>query len=131
MLFRSAHIHAPAVLPKIHRHAKKKEMKYVALSSISPLHCIDRESAIKKVRERAAIIAEYRDELKKIRRLNKDTLLKYLPSVSGIKVIRESDDCYISFEGNGRVEAFKQVFHNDEIFNYRLRNTYWTIMTRY
>ncbi|MGB1799638.1 MAG: hypothetical protein ACPHLK_02275 [Gammaproteobacteria bacterium] len=100
----------------IHRHTKQKEIKYVPLSLITPIHCIDREAAINKVKERASILMEHKQELKKIKKLNKQTLLQYLPSISGIKVIKDDNDHYISFEGNGRVEAFKQVFDlNDDI----------------
>lgn len=98
----------------IHRYTDKTEMKYVALDSITPIHCIDREGAINKVNERVAILAEHKGELIQIGKLNKASLLEYLPSVSGIKVIKDKDGSYISFEGNGRVEAFKQVFNEDD-----------------
>ena len=103
----------------IHRHRTKKQMKYIPLFSITPIHCIDRESAVNKVRERAGILLKHKHELIKIKRLQKKTLLQYLPSVSGIKVIRDIDGQYISFEGNGRVEAFKKVF--DEKDDIRLQ----------
>ncbi len=98
----------------IHRYTDKTEMMYIPLSSITPIHCIDRENAIDKVNERAEILAKHKDELLKIGKLDKESLLDYLPSVSGIKVIKEEEGRYISFEGNGRVEAFKQVFSEDD-----------------
>ena len=97
------------------RYTDKTEMKYVPLSSITPIHCIDRESAIDKVNERSEILAEHKAELLNIGKLNKESLLDYLPSVSGIKVIKEKEESYISFEGNGRVAAFKQVFSEDDV----------------
>ena len=98
----------------IHRYTDKTEMRYIPLSSITPIHCIDRDSAIDKVNERVSILTENKDELLKYRKLNKAILLQYLPSVSGIKVIKDNDGSYISFEGNGRIEAFKQVFTEDD-----------------
>ena len=98
----------------IHRYTDKTEMKFVSLSSITPIHCIDRESAIEKVNKRALILAEHKDELLQLGKLDKASLLKYLPSVSGIKVIKEKEGTYISFEGNGREAAFKQVFNEDD-----------------
>jgi hypothetical protein len=35
---------------------------------------------------------------------------RYLPSVSWIKVVRESEDAYLAFEGNGRLAAMQTVF---------------------
>ncbi len=93
----------------------KTEMKYVSLSSIVPIHCIDRRSAIDKINHRVNILSQHKDEILALKTLNKDNLLKYLPSVSGIKVIKDTEQKYISFEGNGRIEAFKQVFNNDDI----------------
>ena len=100
----------------IHRYTDKTYMLYVPLTAITPIHCIDRESAIDKVNKRAAILAEHKQALLQIGKLDKESLLQYLPSVSGIKVIKEKEGSYISFEGNGRVAAFKQVFdENDAI----------------
>ena len=98
----------------IHRYSEQTEMKYVPLFSITPIHCIDRESAIEKVNERASTLAKHKQELIKLGKLNKDNLLEYLPSVSGIKVISDQAGNYISFEGNGRIEAFKQVFDKND-----------------
>ena len=101
----------------IHRYTEKTEMKNISLSDITPIHCIDREGAIDKVNQRAKILAEHKEELLKLEILNKEILLNYLPSVSGIKVIKKKEGRYISFEGNGRVEAFKKVFDSsDSIF---------------
>lgn len=98
----------------IHRHSDKQEMKYVSLSAITPIHCIDRESAINKVNERIEILEKQKQELIEIGKLNKEVLLKYLPSVSGIKVIQDKTGKYISFEGNGRLAAFHKVFDEQD-----------------
>ena len=37
-------------------------------------------------------------------------LAEVLPSVSWIKTVRESDQSYLTYEGNGRLAALHQVF---------------------
>jgi len=42
--------------------------------------------------------------------ITRGVLGEYLPSVSWIKVVKEPDDSYISYEGNGRLAALQHVF---------------------
>ena len=98
----------------IHRHSVRKKQKVVPLWSIHPIHCLDRPSAMEKLDERIRVLTQHKDEIKRLRTLTRNRLLNYLPSISGIKVIRDGRGGYISFEGNGRVEAFRRVFSSGD-----------------
>ena len=41
------------------------------------------------------------------------TVAAGLASVEAIKVLKTKNDKYIAFEGNGRLESFKEVFDKD------------------
>ena len=114
------------VVADIHRYSLKQQFKMVSLWSITPIHCIDRGSALDKVNNRVKSLQKHKVEILKERILSKQKLLKIMPSVSGIKVIEDVKERYISFEGNGRLEAFKRVFDKQdkimiEVEIYRLR----------
>ena len=98
----------------IHRHVVRKKSKVVPLWSIHPLHCLDRESSLVKLDERVRVLTTHRDEIKRLKVLTRKRLLNYLPSISGIKVIRDGHGGYISFDGNGRVEALRQAFSSSD-----------------
>lgn len=98
----------------IHRHVVRKKVKTVPLWSIRPMHCLDRESAQVKLDQRVQVLTGHRQEIKKLNVLTGKRLSNYLPSISGIKVISGGHGGYISFEGNGRVEALRQVFSNGD-----------------
>lgn len=113
----------------IHRYCEGQETKLVKLSRISPIHCIDRLPALKKLKQRVSQLRKNRQQLIKGKQLSKEKLLDIMPSVSGIKVIPDNTGGFISFEGNGRVEALKRVFDKDkditlevEIYNLRDRH---------
>lgn len=94
----------------IHRHCVGKKLKVVPLRSIHPMHCLDRPPAMAKLDERIRVLTEHKDEIRALGTLTRKRLSNYLPSISGIKAIRDGHGGYISFEGNGRVEACRQVF---------------------
>lgn len=111
----------------IHRHSLKQQLKKVPLWSITPIHTIDRTAALDKVQERVELLEKHKEDILKERTLSKQKLLTILPSISGIKVIQENREKYISFEGNGRLEAFKRVFTRQdnimvEVELYRLKD---------
>ena len=53
---------------------------------------------------------DHKEELIQQKNLTQGILNQYLPSVSGIKVVKESDQSYIAYEGNGRLVALQKVF---------------------
>ena len=94
----------------IHRHAQTRIPVLVPVWSIEPLHTIDRDTAMDKVEERSRVLRDNRQEIRRLRYLERSVLMRYMPSVSGIKIIEDGSGGFISFEGNGRVAAIKQVF---------------------
>ena len=76
---------------------------------------------------RVRTLNEHKEELLAHRVVTKELLAEYLPSVSTIKVVKESEDSYIAYEGNGRLAAMQQVFDpadaiEIEVQQYNFRN---------
>jgi hypothetical protein len=93
----------------IHRHTIRRSLQNLKLSEIVPMHAIDRENALESLSKRTQLLKQHRVDILRRRSLSKADLLDYLPSVSGIKVVA-LENYYVSFEGNGRLEAFKRAF---------------------
>ena len=53
---------------------------------------------------------EVKDKLLEKRKITREVLAEYLPSVSSIKVVQESVNSVIAYEGNGRLTALQSVF---------------------
>lgn len=94
----------------IHRKRTHSTFTTVPLFKLKQIHAIDRENAILATEQRVKIIKKSKERLLQQKHLSKDALNKVLPSVSGIKVVKESDHAYIAFEGNGRLVALQKVF---------------------
>ena len=87
------------------------------LFNLKQIHAIDRESAIASTNRRVVILKEVKDKLLAKKELTRDVLSEHLPSVSGIKAVKESEQNYISYEGNGRLVALQTVFKaSDDIY---------------
>ena len=103
-----------AVLAKtvidIHRKRTHKEIVSVPLYALQQIHELNRDNAQEVIAKRAEALAEHRDEILAAGGLTQDTLNQYLPSVSAIKVVRENENTYIAYEGNGRLAAMQRVF---------------------
>jgi len=97
-------------LVDIRRKTVKKEFVNVLLYSVNLLHPIDRENAISAVINRAKTFEENKDKILNLRIINRELLEKLSPSVSCIKIIKENENSYISFDGNSRIQALKRVF---------------------
>ena len=111
------------------RITKSTEFQMISLDKIEKIHVIDRGNALTKLNERIEILNKYKDEIIKEKQINREFLGKYLPSISWIKVLKTKNDKYIAFEGNGRLEAFKEVFDKDsniiievEVYTFRSYN---------
>ena len=96
-----------AVLAKtvldIHRKRTHKEIVSVPLYALQQVHELNRDNAQEVIAKRAEALSEHRDEILAAGGLTQDTLNQYLPSVSAIKVVRENENTYIAYEGNGRL----------------------------
>jgi hypothetical protein len=100
---------AKAILD-IHRTRSHKQVISVPLFALRQIHLLDRENAIQATRRRVEALQSHRQELLGQGTLSCDLLANYLPSVSWIKVVKESPDSYLAFEGNGRIAAMQAVF---------------------
>lgn len=104
------------VVIDIHKKKKKSEFVLVPLYALKQLHAIDRDNAVQATEKRAALLMENKARLLKKKDMTREVLNEYLKSVSWIKVVKENDNSYIAYEGNGRLVAMKKVFSpEDEI----------------
>lgn len=100
------------LIAKVHTKKKSERTMQVLLYDILPIHIIDRENALKKVKERAKILKKNKSKLLG-KSLTQNTLKNYLPSISNFKVLPHKGK-FVAIEGNGRLEALKQVFSKED-----------------
>lgn len=98
----------------IHRKRSHSTFELVPLYALHPIHPINRDSALEATRKRAEILAEEKEELVNRKRLDREVLGKYIPSVSAIKVVQVTEKAYVAYEGNGRLYALQQVFNKED-----------------
>jgi hypothetical protein len=107
-----------AVLAKtvmdINRKRTHKEIVSVPLISLQQVHELDRDSAQEVIAERAKPLEEHREAILLAGRLTQESLNRYLPSVSAIKVVQENEESFIAYEGNGRLAAMQRVFSPED-----------------
>jgi hypothetical protein len=101
------------VIMDIHRKRTGKRLVRVPLARLDPIHRIDRDSALRTMRERAEALRAHRDRLLAAKLLDIETLQSIIPSVSQIKVVRDSER-WLAFEGNGRLYAMREIFTADD-----------------
>ncbi len=116
------------VILDIHRKKLQSQFVVVPLYAIKPLHRIDRESALAATEQRAEALRPHLQELRAASVVTRQALGTYLPSISWIKVVQDGPAAYISYEGNGRLEALRRVFTPEdqmqvEVELYTFRNT--------
>ncbi len=115
------------VILDIHRKRTHSEFVVVPLFSLKPIHAIDRDNALKTTEKRAEKLREVKAEFCANIRITREVLAEYLPSVSAIKVVQESEKSVIAYEGNGRLVALQRVFEPSdglliEVEQYHFRN---------
>lgn len=101
------------VVLDIHRKRTGTEMVFVPLKAIGPIHPVDRGIAAEDVSKRAEIVSENKAEILETRKISSDWLSAHIPSVSNIKVVEIRAGDFVSFEGNGRLEALRRVFKDE------------------
>lgn len=109
----------------IHRKRTHSEFVVVPLFALKQIHAIDRENAIMATEERVKILQKTREVLLEKKILSREVLEDCLPSVSGVKVVKHSDECYISYEGNGRLVAMQQVFSPSDCMQVEVEEYYF------
>jgi hypothetical protein len=98
----------------IHRKKITNTFQKVPLYSIEPIHPINRENSLAATLKRAEAVRSMRDEIILSKCVDREVLGTYLPSISWIKVIDCQNGNFVSFEGNGRLEALKKVFNKGD-----------------
>ena len=101
------------VILDIHRKRTHKELVFVPLRDLKPIHKLDRDNAIRATEARVEALGPHRERLLAAGRLTCADLAEVLPSVSWIKTVRESDHSFLAYEGNGRLAALHGVFGFD------------------
>ena len=114
----------------IHRKRTHSDFVIVPLFSLKQIHAIDHENAIKATDARVMALKENKDTLVKKKTLTRDMLSEYLPSISAIKVVKESDDCYIAYEGNGRLAAMQKAFSPSDGLSIEVEEYYFKNPTK-
>lgn len=100
----------------IHHKRTHSDFVVIPLFSLHQIHAIDHENAIKSTQDRVDIVNKNKNILLEKKILTRELLSDVLPSISAIKVVKQSDACYIAYEGNGRLVALQKVFSSfDEI----------------
>jgi hypothetical protein len=101
------------VILDIHRKRTHKELVFIPLRDLKPIHKLDRENAIRATEARIEALGPHRERMIGAERLTCSDLAEVLPSVSWIKTVRENDHSVLAYEGNGRLAALHGVFGND------------------
>ncbi|MBL0028477.1 MAG: hypothetical protein IPO95_05135 [Rhodanobacteraceae bacterium] len=98
------------IVLRIHRHRRSVDWRHVPLRAIAPIHPINRPTALAAATERAERIRPIADALRAEGRIGRARLHEVLPSVSAIKLVETAPGRFVSYEGNGRLAALRQVF---------------------
>lgn len=111
----------------IHLKKTHSEFKIIPLFDLKQIHAIDRDNAIQATERRVEKLQGVKDILIEKKDMTRELLAEYLPSVSWIKVVKQTDNTYIAYEGNGRLVALQQVFSaadkiNIEVEEYFFKN---------
>jgi hypothetical protein len=97
---------------RIYRKRKHKSKKMVLLKHLKPIHGLDRENAQQVLDKRKRELEENREHILINNEIRMDVFMKYLPSISFIRVVEANSMNYLAFEGNGRIAALKEVLAN-------------------
>lgn len=108
-------------------HFKKTHSKFVMvpLFDLKQIHAIDRDNAVQATQERVIKLQKVKDLLLDKKDMTREVLAEYLPSVSWIKVVKQSDNSYIAYEGNGRLVALQQIFSPEDHINVEVEEYYF------
>jgi|TARA_B110000238_G_C16140689_1_gene446092 hypothetical protein len=109
----------------IHRKRTHSDFVIVPLFSLTQIHAIDHENAIKSTQDRVNLLKENKNILLGKKVLTRDVLSDVLPSISAIKVVRQPDDSYIAYEGNGRLVALQEVFFPSDRISVEVEEYYF------
>lgn len=98
------------VILDIHRTRTRKDLAFLPLGHLRPIHKLDRPNAIRATEARVEALRPHHERFVGAGRVTCADLAEVLPSVSWIKTVRENDSSYLVYEGNGRLAALHDVF---------------------
>lgn len=98
------------VILDIHRTRVRKDLVFLPLGYLKPIHALDRPNAIRATEARVEALRPHRERFLVAGTLTCADLSEVLPSVSWIKTVCENDQSYLTYEGNGRLAALHEVF---------------------
>jgi len=99
------------IVLEILQTSKKNAFVSIPLFQLKPIHPTNnRATTVKATRERAEKIKAYKADLLNVKMISKERLAELMPSATYIRAIKDADESYATFEGNGRVAALKEVF---------------------
>jgi hypothetical protein len=113
------------VVLDIHRKRTHSSFHLVPLSSLQPIHAIDRETSLQTVRQRTEALLKIKDLICKEKSITREILAEHMPSVSWIKVVKENAYSYIAYEGNGRILAMKNAFATSDNLQVEVEEYYF------
>lgn len=114
----------------IHRKKTHSDFVLIPLFSLQPVHAIDRENALAATAKRVAVLENVRGKFLESKKITRNLLGEHLPSISWIKVVREDENSYIAYEGNGRLAALQEVFSPDDGLLIEVEEYYFTNATK-
>ena len=98
------------VILDIHRTRVRKDLVFLPLGYLKPIHALDRPNAIRATEARVEALRPHYERFLVAGTLTCADLSEVLPSVSWIKTVCENDQSYLTYEGNGRLAALHEVF---------------------
>ena len=120
-------VYMAKVILDIHRKRTHKTREMVPLHSLHPIHPLDREETKIATAKRAETLRANKTNILAEKQMTFDRLNEYLPSISWIKVVQDTPESYLAYEGNGRLGALHEVFTREdniaiEVELYHFRN---------
>ena len=95
----------------IHRHTIGKRIETVPLAACSPIHAIDRPTALATLQKRTRQVIRHKQRILLSGVIDEALLAEILPSVSRIHGVRVGRQI-VTFEGNGRLLALQKALKN-------------------
>lgn len=114
----------------IHRKRSQTSFEVIKLAQLNPIHPINRDNAIAAAKKRTAVLEDSKAVLLKKRVLSCETLQRYIPSVSAIKVVQISESEYVCFEGNGRLYSLQEVFEKSDTMEVEVEKYHFNNMKK-
>ncbi len=103
------------IVLEIMTNPSNQEFVYAPLNDLHSIHPVDnRENTIEATKKRTAIVEKEKTRLLALKQINKETIAEILPSATYIRAVKNGENGYYTFEGNGRVAALQNVLSSSD-----------------